>query len=213
MDNFIILIIVYSVISLLIALHSSLKESNFRWRFFFAELSLAWIALLLMPLILNSLGNTTFSVFLDDEQYRLLQVIAYSSAIALGGKKVVSIALEKLNLSNVKDDIEKNKNKVNHLEDAQEALQAIVKESVIREVETSFAEENTLKTKEFSHYKEFLVAISGENEILVNDENLSYLLFAEKQRHINIYGEPKLGSAVKFKMTKIGSLFSEANEV
>lgn len=198
MDKIAYIILLYISLPLLIAGYTVMKNDELSKKVFFSEFLLAFIAILLMPLILNSIGNGILTDFFSKEINKALELIAYACAIALAGKKVISTALEALNLSQVKKGLEEHQREIDDLEEEQET---------IRKKQISVDLEKVLPQKVDS-YKELLNSIyNNENTIEVTESNLQMLSELESKRYINVYGKLEAGNPLSCVVTRLGKSF------
>jgi len=194
--RFIVVLFIYISLSFISSLISNWQKDP-KERRYWLEFFLSFVALLLMPLILKVMGNNSLNEFIENDfsYERFLELIGYSCAISLAGRKAISIVLNSLNLGDVKREVDGIKKQQNSLEKSQEDL-----------IEREASED--LKSIPDDEYLSFLVRIMNNNILpaSIKDEEKSYLDHAKLKNHINVFGDKN-----KIRLTSIGKRIINRN--
>ncbi|MCP4991840.1 MAG: hypothetical protein GY928_39010 [Colwellia sp.] len=203
MEKYIYLALIYISLPTLIAAYTVLKNKEVSRKAFTSEFLLAFIALLLMPLILNSIGNKALLNYFSDQtsnDYLILELIAYSCAVALAGKKVISTALDALSLSQVKKGLEEQQKEIDNLSEDQND---IIKKQVSTDLNDDDFKQSAVQIKELLQS----ITESTNGSMSVTADNINLLGDAESKKYINIYGTLKIDQPVRCMLTKVGKSF------
>ena len=203
-SKLIILLALYLALASLISILSTLKNDNPGFKFFVMDFCRSFVALLLMPFILNSVGNESLTKFLslgceDFDLVIFMELIAYSCAIALAGNRVISSVLDKLNLSEMEEKLE-NRNR-----EVEQKLKAEINELEVKQLLV----EVDVDKAQGSSYKEILkdIADAGTKDIELNSENMEIIKKAELRRYIDVSGEYIEGNKIECKILPLGKKF------
>jgi hypothetical protein len=191
--SFIIILLIYILISLITYIYSKNNAESFKKSFFSS-----FLALLLTPLFFESIGNNLLKEILDGscKPYDYMLFTSYATIISLAGRKVIENTLANFNLNDIKEKVE---NQGSELKEQKDIQKDIIEKQVISDI---------LLDSNPDLFIDFLLSIKGYQEKLIdiNSKNIEMIRDLEKKRYINLFGELKIGN-IHCSITKIGIIY------
>lgn len=203
--NVALILLVYILVSSIVSIYIAIKSKNNIKRKFIELFLSSSVAITLLPLFLNSIGNPILRNVLNNNYSiaDLFELAAFVAAASLASRKIIDITLASLKLNDVEKQLNETKNVLGGYEDGQKVL-------LDRRVKDDKELLDDEKIRAFSDVLTHLsskdrvpISISTENELIVRD--------LESNRYINTYGPITVGTACTCSITKLGEQFLRAS--
>ncbi|MGH1462880.1 MAG: hypothetical protein ACRBB6_12675 [Neptuniibacter sp.] len=199
---------IYLCVAVLVSLHFSYQhEKGLSWNVFSKYFLSSLVAIAVLPLFLNSIGNPVLKNILTGQHSVLeyFELAALAAIASLASKKIIEVTLDSLKLSGVKQDI---KNARDEIENTKKSMKSIVKEQSLLQDRQVEVDKKSLNTGDEIIYKNLLTEVSTgrQVDISINDDNRNILRELEEKRYINCYGslsEPQVSCSI----TRLGKRF------